>query len=96
MSEDAVNSPKHYKSDIGFECIDVIRLTLTSEQLKGFLLGNAMKYIWRCNLKGKREEDLKKAKWYLSYYQDIYGYDEEGDSSYKNLEILEMVQGYLS
>jgi hypothetical protein len=30
-----------------------------------FNLGNALKYIWRADLKGKAIEDLKKAKWYL-------------------------------
>lgn len=30
-----------------------------------FCLGNAMKYIWRANHKGKPIEDLRKAKQYL-------------------------------
>ena len=31
----------------------------------GFNLGNALKYIWRCDLKADAVEDLKKAVWYL-------------------------------
>ena len=31
----------------------------------GFNLGNAIKYIWRCDLKKDAIEDLKKAKWYI-------------------------------
>ena len=31
----------------------------------GFSLGNATKYIWRCDLKKDAIEDLKKARWYL-------------------------------
>jgi len=30
-----------------------------------FCLGNAVKYIWRADEKGKAVEDLKKAVWYL-------------------------------
>jgi hypothetical protein len=31
-----------------------------------FNLGNAVKYIWRADLKGKQVEDLKKAVWYIN------------------------------
>jgi hypothetical protein len=31
----------------------------------GFNLGNAMKYIWRCDEKRDAIEDLKKARWYI-------------------------------
>jgi len=31
----------------------------------GFNLGNAIKYIWRADLKGKALQDLEKAVWYL-------------------------------
>jgi len=31
----------------------------------GFNLGNALKYIWRADLKGDAVEDLKKAVWYV-------------------------------
>jgi hypothetical protein len=31
----------------------------------GFNLGNALKYIWRCDLKADAIEDLKKARWYI-------------------------------
>ena len=56
---DAVNHPKHYTdhpSDI--ECIQV------TEHM-GFCLGNAIKYIWRADLKNDAIEDLEKAKWYI-------------------------------
>ena len=88
MTPDPVYKPRHYKTDVGFECIDMIRLTLTKEQFKGFLLGNAMKYIWRHKLKGKSEEDLQKAKWYLDYYENFVGYDEENDKSYGKFVFL--------
>jgi hypothetical protein len=31
----------------------------------GFNLGNAVKYIWRCDLKQDCVEDLRKARWYI-------------------------------
>jgi hypothetical protein len=54
--EDNVNSPVHYKH-LGVECI-----TMTEHM--SFCLGNVVKYVYRCNLKGG-VEDLKKARWYL-------------------------------
>ena len=57
---DMVNEPPHYKSHpSGVECIQI------TEHM-GFNLGNAVKYIWRSDLKGKSIEDLEKAKWYIT------------------------------
>ena len=56
--DDPVDHPKHYTSHpSGVECIDV------TEHM-GFCLGNAIKYIWRADLKGGIE-DLRKAQWYI-------------------------------
>jgi hypothetical protein len=56
-----VDHPNHYNQIAGVECIDVI------DQLKlNFNLGNALKYIWRCEHKGKKIEDLRKAVHYLN------------------------------
>lgn len=56
---DNVNHPAHYtKHPSGVECIEIT-------QHMGFNLGNALKYIWRCDLKHDAIEDLEKAKWYL-------------------------------
>ena len=56
---DVVNHPKHYTSHpSGVECIEITRHM-------GYNLGNAIKYIWRCDLKKDAIEDLKKAIWYL-------------------------------
>jgi hypothetical protein len=59
LKPDLVNHPPHYTSHpSGIECIELTRLM-------GFDLGNAFKYLWRCNLEGNKLEDLKKALWYL-------------------------------
>ena len=56
---DPVNQPKHYTAHpSGIECIQV------TEHM-GFNLGNAVKYIWRCDLKKDAVEDLNKAIWYI-------------------------------
>lgn len=56
---DAVNHPDHYKVG-GIETIDFIE----AKKLN-YHLGNVVKYVARADHKGKRLEDLKKARWYL-------------------------------
>lgn len=64
---DAVNHPTHY--NIGkIECIEYIKDKLTEEELYGFCIGNAIKYITRAGHKGDKTEDLEKAVWYINYY----------------------------
>lgn len=66
--KDAIN-PTHYKSHpSGVECI---RIT----EHMGFCLGNAVKYIWRADLKNNAIEDLEKAKWYIQCEIDKRGRD---------------------
>lgn len=60
---DPVN-PDHYKAG-GIECIDALESMMTPEEFKGMLRGNAIKYLWRYNKKGRPNEDLSKADWYL-------------------------------
>jgi hypothetical protein len=56
---DTVNHPSHYTNHpSGVECIQI------TEHM-GFCLGNAIKYLWRADLKGDAVEDLKKARWYI-------------------------------
>jgi hypothetical protein len=64
---DPVNHPAHYNNSPAkcdycgrrIECIDVTRHY-------AFNIGNAIKYLWRCDLKGNSIEDLKKAAWYIN------------------------------
>lgn len=65
VMEDKVNSPSHYNHG-EIECIDAIAAALTLDELKGFVRGNVIKYLWRMEHKGGLE-DLKKARWYLDY-----------------------------
>ena len=62
MSEnkkEMVNHPAHYQGK-RFEVIDIIE-----DYDLGFCLGNAIKYILRAGKKGDKNEDLKKAIWYI-------------------------------
>lgn len=58
--KEAVKHPAHYNQIGGIECIDVV-------QHMGFNLGNAVKYIWRADLKNDAIEDMKKAIQYLEF-----------------------------
>lgn len=60
INQDPVNNPRHYTDHpSGVECITV------TEHMS-FNLGNAVKYIWRCDLKKDAIEDLEKAAWYIN------------------------------
>ena len=57
---DPVKHPAHYTAHpSGIEAIQI------TEHMS-FCLGNAMKYIWRADLKADAIEDLQKAVWYIN------------------------------
>lgn len=65
MSDDNVNHSAHYNNSLAhckcgrrIECIDVTRHL-------SFNVGNAIKYLWRCDLKNSPVEDLRKAVWHI-------------------------------
>jgi hypothetical protein len=60
MSGDVVDHPLHYTAHpSGVECIVI------TEHM-GFNLGNAVKYVWRADLKHEDAlDDLRKAIWYI-------------------------------
>ena len=66
-TEDMVNHPSHYTHG-GVECIDAITSALSSyeDSVDSWLVGQVIKYLWRAPLKGKYEEDIKKAQFYLN------------------------------
>ena len=58
MPDDTINHPKHYmQHPSGIECIQI------TEHMN-FCIGNAIKYLWRADLKNG-VEDLEKASWYI-------------------------------
>lgn len=69
-NKDMVNSPQHYNVD-GLECIDAMLKLYGKEAVLWFCMLNSFKYQWRCNMKGKCTEDLKKSRWYLNKYIEL-------------------------
>lgn len=63
--DNTVDHPQHYGGDTPHETIKCLRAWLSADEYRGFLLGNAVKYLSRVGKKGDRLEDLRKARWYL-------------------------------
>lgn len=68
-------TPAHYVLEDGSDSMDLIAKILGREQFKGFLRGNAFKYLIRYELKGG-VDDLKKA---LDYIERLVELEEEMD-----------------
>ncbi len=81
---DEVNYPKHYtghKADI--ECI-------MFTELMPSLAANAFKYVWRCDDKGNKTEDLEKACWYLQRISDLGFYEKKAGEKVRPI-LLELI-----
>ena len=61
MSSDPLST---YYDKGGIETLDILKAKLTSEQYKGYLLGNIIKYATRFNWKGLQENDARKLRVY--------------------------------
>lgn len=60
VDHDPVNHPSHYTSHpSGIECLEITRATNIPN------VSNAIKYVWRTDLKDDTLEDLHKAEFYL-------------------------------
>ncbi|MFD9563406.1 DUF3310 domain-containing protein [Streptomyces sp. NPDC059994] len=66
---DSVNSPSHYTQG-AYEVIDIIQASMTHEAFLGYLLGNQIKYLMRCQHKHQDAgvQDLRKLIWYANRY----------------------------
>ena len=61
---DPVEQPDHYNKG-SIEAIEAIKASMPEHEFKGYLKGNALKYLWRYDYKGKPVEDLRKCRWYI-------------------------------
>lgn len=77
---DVVNHPSHYETG-KFECIEVMEETQGKEAVMNFCLCNAFKYLYRHKRKNGIE-DVKKAKWYINKYIELF----EGSETKESLE----------
>lgn len=94
---DNVNHPEHYTQG-GIECIDAIKASMTREEFVGYLKGNCLKYLWRYRNKGKAQEDLKKAQWYLDKLVKEWECTNtviDGSHSYWPMPKSEMLSNYI-
>ena len=61
-----VNHPNHYNQGKR-ETIEEMRLMFGDQAVADFCRLSAYKYMRRADYKGKKEEDLAKAEWYMDY-----------------------------
>lgn len=62
-----IEHPSYYNQG-GIECIDVMQKLYGKDFVSNFCLGNALKYLWRCDRKHETPiNDLKKARWYIDH-----------------------------
>lgn len=75
---DLVNHPPHYMGK-SIECIHVIEEALGPEGFKGYLRGNALKYLFRCDKKENMEQDVAKAAWYINRLHTVIENERRGE-----------------
>ena len=68
---DAIN-PDHYKVG-GIETIDYMKAKLSPEEYRGYLRGNALKYLSRLGNKDEAQQEAKKAQWYIGKLVEALG-----------------------
>lgn len=59
----------HYEAG-GIAVLDVIQAKLTPEEYRGYLKGNAIKYLLRASFKGSETRDYEKASWYSMWLDE--------------------------
>lgn len=64
-----IDHPSHYTRG-RYEVIDIIQASMTHEAFLGYLLGNQIKYLMRCQHKHQDggNQDLRKLIWYANKY----------------------------
>lgn len=68
IAEHCAATPKHY--DKAIQPIHALEAWMSSEEYKGFLVGNIIKYLARNNDKGG-PDDIKKAAYYMNILVNI-------------------------
>lgn len=64
MSDKRQVGGSHYRT-MEIQPWDAMRAWMTPAEFRGFLRGNAIKYLARCHAKGAPVEDLRKARHYI-------------------------------
>lgn len=71
-TSDEINHPTRYGGDTPYECIKVLAAWLKPDEYRGFLRGNAIKYICRLGKKDDPTQEISKAQWYLEELKKTY------------------------
>ena len=69
-NKDQVKAPSHY-ANRKYQTILVMEDTMSTEEFKGYLKGNVMKYISRAGKKDATAQELNKAKTYLQWLIEV-------------------------
>lgn len=72
MNEDK-SDPVMPNNQGGIETLDIIKMSLTKEEYKGYLKGNVLEYRERARFEGNEELNHTKAKFYFDELRDKYG-----------------------
>jgi len=64
--KEMVNHPQHYGGDTTYECIKVLKAWMSPDEYRGFLRGNAIKYLCRTGKKDEAAQECNKAIWYIN------------------------------
>lgn len=70
IDEQDINHPERYGGDTEYECIKVLKAWLNKDEYRGFLKGNAIKYLCRLGKKDEAVKEIEKAKWYLDKLEE--------------------------
>lgn len=70
LDNDPVNHPTHY-TNRHHECIDEMIAVFGKRAVIHFCICNAWKYRYRADSKGKHDEDMKKADWYINKAMEL-------------------------
>lgn len=67
----SIDEKSTYYDAGGIEALSVIKAKLTPEQLQGYYLGNALKYLMRAFYKENPARDVEKARNYVGWLADL-------------------------
>ena len=73
ITEDVINHPKHYNSDVFPQVIDMMLKSFTKDEVLAFCKLNSFKYRMRAGVKDatKIEQDINKAIWYENKFKEL-------------------------
>lgn len=75
ISSSDIDHPERYGGDTAYECIKVLKSWLSPDEYRGFLKGNAIKYLCRIGKKDEPSQEAAKAGWYVKELEKSYKID---------------------